>query len=106
MEEEEVKDHVQKNGITQGEYAIMLSKQGYKCAICRRLQQGGIRFCVDHNHRTGEVRGLLCTQCNRAIGNFEDDPLRCLMASYYLRGELLCQQGRSEEYASRICSRN
>lgn len=70
-------------GITHAEYEAMLSSQGGACAICR----GGTSkryFAVDHNHRTGEVRGLLCGTCNTTLGRFRDDPARFKRAAKYL----------------------
>jgi hypothetical protein len=52
-------------GITKDQYHQMLDSQGYCCKIC--LTKFG-RACIDHNHKTGEVRGLLCQKCNTAFG--------------------------------------
>ena len=57
---------------------MMKKAQGGKCAICReketRKRRGRIaRLSVDHDHSTGDIRGLLCTRCNTAIGLLEDD---------------------------------
>jgi hypothetical protein len=41
---------------------------------------------VDHNHATGEIRGLLCQACNHAIGKFKDKPELCRKAADYLEG--------------------
>ncbi|MGK2948022.1 MAG: endonuclease domain-containing protein, partial [Acidimicrobiales bacterium] len=43
---------------------------------------------VDHDHRTGAVRGLLCGPCNRAIGLLRDSPVVCRLAAEYLRGSV------------------
>lgn len=48
--------------------------QNYKCAICGRDKPKDKNFAIDHNHRTGKVRGLLCSNCNLGIGHFNDDP--------------------------------
>lgn len=43
-------------------------KQGAKCAICEKLESSfKMRLSVDHNHKTGQVRGLLCYRCNKFI---------------------------------------
>ena len=51
--------------ITAETYYKMLAKQGGKCAICKRKP---VRLCIDHNHKTGKVRGLLCPRCNSSLG--------------------------------------
>src|ERR1035437_595706 len=56
--------------ITLDEYNEILIKQEYKCAICGNIKNGNRRMCVDHNHSTGEIRGLLCSRCNLGIGSF------------------------------------
>lgn len=70
-----------KYGITLGEYKAIRSKQGGLCAICRKKD----RLCVDHDHSTGEIRGLLCDMCNRGLGLFYDDELTIRRANIYLR---------------------
>lgn len=55
------------------EYEEMLIKQNYKCAICgSNKNKNGTRLCVDHDHSTGKVRGLLCHDCNTSLGKFKD----------------------------------
>ena len=58
-------------GISQEEYSNMLIKQDFKCAICRTLPEENMSLSVDHNHDTNEVRGLLCSRCNFAVGWIE-----------------------------------
>lgn len=63
-------------GITLVQYNEMLAAQGGGCAICGTDDpkgKSGTYFAVDHNHETGENRGLLCNQCNRALGLFGED---------------------------------
>ena len=73
-------------GITEEVYDQMLANQVGCCAICRSHDPGKRRafFCVDHSHATGQVRGLLCAECNTAIGKFKDDPTILREASLYL----------------------
>ena len=76
-------------GITIEDYDRMLEEQGGRCAICRTDTPGGsgARFAVDHNHETGEVRGLLCNNCNRGLGHLQDSVLILEQAIRYLNEE-------------------
>ncbi len=58
-------------GITVEQYEQMDREQGGLCKICRR-PPGKKRLHVDHDHKTGDVRGLLCSNCNRVLGLMED----------------------------------
>lgn len=61
-------------GITLEQYQKMLVDQNYNCAICKTSQEQLIkRLAVDHNHKTNEIRGLLCGSCNRALGLFKEN---------------------------------
>lgn len=73
-----------KFGMTVEDYDVMLEQQGGKCAICKSEEPKGKRFSVDHNHKTGEVRGLLCNPCNAAIGLLKDSPEVIESAKEYL----------------------
>lgn len=72
-----------KYGLTLAQFEAMLETQGGTCAICER-EQIGMNLHVDHCHQTGRVRGLLCSPCNTAIGQFGDDPDRLVAAMQYL----------------------
>jgi hypothetical protein len=65
-------------------WEVMKIAQNGLCAICKIVPPRG-RLCVDHNHVTGKIRGLLCDGCNMAIGNFREDPVRMKRAIEYLR---------------------
>ena len=56
-------------------YDDMLEKQHGKCAICHEPPTTR-NLAVDHNHETGEVRSLLCSACNTALGLLKEDPAR------------------------------
>ena len=79
-----------KYGITLDDYNNLIKSQNYQCAICKTVDPGvGInRFHVDHNHSTGVVRGLLCSNCNRALGQFKDDISILESAAEYIRNNL------------------
>jgi hypothetical protein len=57
-------------GITGAQYVEQLRRQSGGCAICGRHPKTN-RLAVDHDHKTGKVRGLLCSPCNRHLGYFE-----------------------------------
>lgn len=63
-----------KYGITNDDYLQMLAEQNGACAICRQRPNGVKPLHVDHCHRTGVVRGLLCHQCNWYLGKVDRDP--------------------------------
>ena len=77
-------------GITQKQYDAMLVSQGGRCKICRsegRNTRRAQRFAlhVDHDHKSGHVRGLLCHRCNTILGNAGDDVDILLQAIQYLQ---------------------
>jgi len=66
-------------GLTLEEYDQMVAKQKNRCAICGKPESRSIkgavpRLGIDHNHKTGEIRELLCYSCNLALGYANDDP--------------------------------
>ncbi|RZI60704.1 MAG: hypothetical protein EOP14_00145 [Pseudomonas sp.] len=71
------------------DFNALWTKQEGKCEVCavemapRGKQKNSV--CVDHNHSTGEVRGLLCRDCNRGLGVFRDNPTLLEAAAKYLR---------------------
>jgi hypothetical protein len=71
----------QKYGLTDAEHADLLARQGGKCAFGH--DDDGY-LMVDHDHVTGQVRGLLCRNCNWAVGLMADDPARLRRAAEYL----------------------
>jgi hypothetical protein len=79
------KSHLKRTfGITVADYERMLAEQGGGCAICERAPREDIALHVDHDHRTGMIRGLLCFRCNNALGDLESDPELLTVASGYL----------------------
>jgi len=82
-------------GITPEEYAALLVKQGGVCAICKEPPKtrnningkpGIHRLCVDHDHVTGAVRGLLCHSCNVGLAQYSDRPDLLRAAASYIEG--------------------
>lgn len=71
-------------GIGVEQYNQMFVNQNGVCAICKNTQQSGQNLSVDHNHGTGEIRGLLCRSCNAGLGHFYDDISKLLKAVEYL----------------------
>lgn len=73
-------------GITIEEYEALLEKQNNVCAICKQpeLTVRNKNLAVDHCHKSGKIRGLLCSHCNRAIGLMKDDYKILREAANYL----------------------
>jgi hypothetical protein len=67
-------------GLSVADIDRMLAAQHGVCAICHTAPA----IHVDHDHRTGSVRGMLCFRCNAALGQFDDDPLVLRRAARYL----------------------
>lgn len=61
-------------GVTAQHYEQILEQQNHKCAICETPSNNlDYNLCVDHDHQTGKVRGLLCHTCNHFLGRVHDD---------------------------------
>ena len=84
-------NHIKRSyGLTREEYQALLDKQQGVCASCGLPQTVNhygklLPLAVDHDHKTGEVRGLLCISCNRALGYLFDDPERIEALLRYAR---------------------
>jgi hypothetical protein len=72
-------------GLSESEVEEMADAQGRRCAICRRHESESVNgLHLDHDHATGGIRGLLCQQCNTALGKFNDDRAALATAILYL----------------------
>lgn len=100
--------HLQKTfGITPDDYDRMLEEQGFGCGICGDAPPEHGPLHVDHDPRTGEMRGLLCIRCNNGLGQFRDAPSLLRSAIDYLcHGpklvELVEQVGLTRERAASL----
>lgn len=78
-----------KYGVTVAQVEARFIQVGGACEICRcQMSLGDLKktkACVDHNHATGQVRGLLCSACNSGLGAFGDSISRLDAAAAYLR---------------------
>lgn len=77
-----------KYGVSQDEYELLLKRQAGVCKICLCRPGDKQALAVDHCHKTGLVRGLLCLLCNTALGKFQDDPALLRRAAEYLESVL------------------
>jgi len=86
-----------KYGLSREQFTDMMQKQNGVCAICR-CEMTTVRFkqpSVDHSHKTGKVRGLLCHGCNVGIGMLKESPIRLRAAIEYLE-----RHGHSDDIVS------
>lgn len=70
-------------GISWEEYQELLNKFDNKCGICGGIDK--INLSIDHDHSTGQVRGILCNNCNNGLGRFKDSELLLNKAIMYLQ---------------------
>lgn len=73
---------LKKYGITGDEFRKILKYQNFKCPVCNRKITKNLS--VDHNHLTGRIRGLICNNCNLAIGNADESSERLRALARYL----------------------
>lgn len=85
-------------GLTHGHFEWLLVSQAYRCAICNEQTD----LCIDHDHETGVVRGLLCARCNAGLGMFLDDPQRLTGAIEYLAALRDCRATTDDGFAARF----
>jgi hypothetical protein len=71
-------------GITSEQYKALYEAQGGVCYICQRATGKRKRLAVDHDHKTGYVRGLLCSPCNNILAHLRDDLLAAYRVVEYL----------------------
>lgn len=77
----------EKYNLSLDDYQRMFDEQGGVCAICKDASRADDILAVDHCHKTGAVRGLLCSLCNTGIGMFCDDATIIQSAAMYLKKE-------------------
>ena len=73
-----------RHGISETEFWSIYEEQDGTCPICDKAIEAE-NSAIDHNHNTGEVRGILCKPCNRGIGLLGDNPKAMIRASAYLQ---------------------
>lgn len=84
-------------GMTEDDYARKCIEQDYVCAICKTKEVNNIQhrhFYIDHCHKSGKIRGILCHHCNSGIGHFKDDLSLLKSAINYLHVYQIQEQER------------
>ena len=84
--------HLKQYGLSVEQYEAMVEYQDHKCKVCGEeesaMDKNGThrRLAIDHDHDTGQIRGLLCSKCNTALGSFRDNVENLKRAILYLEG--------------------
>lgn len=76
-----------KFNLSKEDYQKLLDIQQTVCAICGKTSKRAL--AVDHCHKTGKIRGLLCSKCNRGIGYLNDDPFLLKKTLEYLEYDVI-----------------
>jgi hypothetical protein len=76
---------VNNHGITTHDWALMWVNQNGRCAGCMQVLDGGRHTYIDHCHKTEKVRGLLCSECNLALGKVNDSIETLFRLAEYVR---------------------
>lgn len=74
-------------GLSDIEYQRLMDEQGGVCKICKRQPEGKQPWNIDHNHKTGVIRGLLCSRCNTGLGCFNDESNLIRQAALYVEND-------------------
>jgi hypothetical protein len=74
-----------KYGLTLEQYEAMLLAQRGKCPICNKELDACAQKDVDHCHNTGKIRDILCSNCNKGLGCFDDNPECMIAAAEYVK---------------------
>lgn len=82
--EEQRITRIRSYGISVEQYNYLLEEQNKVCWICNKNNSSKKSLNIDHDHKTGQVRGLLCGKCNTALGLLQEDPHILLRAYEYL----------------------
>jgi hypothetical protein len=80
--------NLKRYGLTPEAVAALREAQNGACAVCGAVLvegRGKDAMCVDHDHKTGRLRALLCGACNRGLGQFSDDATKLEAAARYIR---------------------
>lgn len=70
--------------LSRAEFDNLYDKQKGKCKLCRKKIKVSKSVHIDHNHKNGKIRGLLCSKCNLGLGHFQDNAEVLLRASKYI----------------------
>jgi hypothetical protein len=78
---------LRKYGLTQEQYDQLLASQNDRCAACGTGDPGAKGWCIDHCHRSGRVRALLCSRCNVILGWVDEDPAVLRALADWIEGQ-------------------